>query len=93
MSFSGEELQFLEERGSREDSLEGQAVERARDLMDRVLEHLAPEDRLVFTLLYLEELPMKEAALALNWSVARVKIRSFRARRALRKVLSDELRG
>ena len=93
MPVSMEDLSFLEDRALKAERVESSAAQRARDLLERVLQHLAPEDRLAFTLLYLEERPMKEVALELDWSVARVKIRSFRARRTLRKVLKDELKG
>lgn len=88
-----DDLSLLEHYSSGTERIETVAVGRARELLDRVLAHLTPEDRLAFTLLYLEELSMKEVAQELGWSVARVKIRSFRARRALKKVLENELRG
>ena len=88
---SDEELQALEREVSRLDRFEVQAVERARELLDWALDHLGPADRLAFSLLYLEEMSMKEVAGALGWSIPQVKMRSFRARRLLRKRLQEKL--
>jgi RNA polymerase sigma-70 factor (ECF subfamily) len=43
---------------------------------------------MVVELVYLEGLSGKEAAELLGWSVANVKIRSFRSRKKLQKVLT-----
>jgi RNA polymerase sigma-70 factor (ECF subfamily) len=52
-----------------------------------LLSHLEPEDRAVLTLLYLEQMPMSEIAEHLGWSRAKAKVRAFRARHQLRKLL------
>ena len=65
----------------------------AADLLEWALAHLSPEDRMVTELVHLEGLSGKEAAKMLGWTVANVKIRSFRARNRLRKLLSDNFRG
>jgi RNA polymerase sigma-70 factor (ECF subfamily) len=44
---------------------------------------------MVLELVYLEGLSGKKAANILGWSFANVKIRSFRSRRKLKKLLSD----
>jgi RNA polymerase sigma-70 factor (ECF subfamily) len=49
---------------------------------------LSPRDRMALELVYLEGLSVKEAADLLQWSVANVKVRSFRSRKKLEKVLS-----
>jgi RNA polymerase sigma-70 factor (ECF subfamily) len=59
----------------------------ARELLDQALNHLSAEDRMVIELVFLEELSVKEAASLLGWSAANVKIRSFRARKKLRRFL------
>ncbi len=58
-----------------------------RDLANKLLARLEPEDRLVLTLLNGEELSVKETAEVTGWSVAKVKVRAHRARLSLRKVL------
>lgn len=59
----------------------------ARDLSRKLLSRLSPEDRLVLTLLDVEGLSMPEIAAAIGWSVPKVKVRAYRARIALRKIL------
>lgn len=58
----------------------------ARDLVERLLAALPPRDRLVLTLLDLEERSVAEVATTVGWSETLVKVRAFRARRRLRKV-------
>jgi RNA polymerase sigma-70 factor (ECF subfamily) len=62
-------------------------AEAARLLIDRVLAQLSPASRLVITLLELEDRPVKEIAELTGWSVPLVKVRAFRARAEMRKVL------
>jgi RNA polymerase sigma-70 factor (ECF subfamily) len=52
----------------------------------RLLSQLPSEDRLVISLLDLEERSVKEIAAITGWSVSLVKVRAFRARRKLRKL-------
>ncbi|WCJ60771.1 sigma-70 family RNA polymerase sigma factor [Fontisphaera persica] len=59
----------------------------AKELIDKVLEQLSPAARLIITLLEIEERPVKEIAQLTGWSVSLVKVRAFRARREMRKVL------
>jgi len=63
--------------------------EKARELLDWALDRLSPEDRMVLELVYLEGLSGKEAADLLGWSVANVKVRSLRARRKLRNLVTE----
>ena len=60
---------------------------KARELLNWALDRLSPEDRMVLELVYLEGLSGSEVADLLGWSVANVKVRSFRARRKLRNLL------
>ena len=76
---SDESEHALEEKGSQK---------AARELLDWALGKLSAEDRTVLELVYLEGLSGKEAADALGWSVANVKVRSFRSRRKLKKLLA-----
>ncbi len=63
----------------------------AREVLEWALERLSPEDRMVLELVYLEGCSIKEAATLLGWSVANVKIRAFRSRKKLYKLLTDLL--
>jgi RNA polymerase sigma-70 factor (ECF subfamily) len=60
----------------------------ARQLLERVLEQLSPAARLVITLLEIEERSVKEIAALTGWSLPLVKVRAFRARAEMRKILS-----
>ena len=59
----------------------------ASEVLDWALTRLPAEDRMVLELVYFEGLSVKEAAKLLGWSVANVKVRSFRARKKLEKTL------
>ncbi len=61
----------------------------AQQLISRVLERIAPKDRLVLHLLYCEGRSVEEVATTLDWTKTNVKVRAFRARRALRKYLNQ----
>jgi len=61
--------------------------EKAKELLDWALSKLPAKDRMVLELVYLEELSVKEAADLLGWSVANVKVRSFRSRKKLETLL------
>lgn len=72
--------QAINEKGSQNE---------ARELLDWALERLSAEDRMVMELVYLEGLSGKEAADLLGWSVANVKVRCFRSRKKLEKILEQ----
>ena len=59
----------------------------ARDLLHQLLESLSPADRLVVTLLHLEEKSVAEVQRLTGWSATLVKVRAFRARKKLQKAL------
>jgi RNA polymerase sigma-70 factor (ECF subfamily) len=63
----------------------------AAEILQQVLWQLSPRDRLVLTLLYLEDRSIAEAAQLVGWSRTMVKVQAFRARARLRKLL--ERRG
>jgi RNA polymerase sigma-70 factor (ECF subfamily) len=58
----------------------------ARELVGKLLSQLPPKDRLVITLLDLEEKSVKEISELTGWSPSLVKVRAFRARLKLRKL-------
>ena len=59
----------------------------AADRLRPALESLRPEDRLVITMLHLEERSVAEIALATGWSESNVKVRALRARQKLKDYL------
>lgn len=58
----------------------------ARELLERLLAQLSSADRLVISLLDLEQRSVREIGQLTGWSVTLVKVRAFRARRKLRKL-------
>ncbi|NOT60173.1 MAG: RNA polymerase sigma factor [Acidobacteria bacterium] len=54
---------------------------------ERLLAGLAAEERVIITLLHLQDYSVKEISQMLGWSEAKVKIRAFRARHSLRRAL------
>ena len=62
-----------------------------RDLAHKLLRRLSADDRLVLVLLDVEGLSVSEIALLMDWSSPKVKIRAFRARADLRRLLKKFL--
>lgn len=56
-------------------------------LLFSLLEYLTPEDRTVIVLLHLEEHSIREISDITGWNTAVIKVRAFRARRRLRKLI------
>src|SRR5260370_20044591 len=86
--FSAPEVQWMQlVNGATPEQIVGEAEERREsyNLAHRLLDTLKPEDRMVMVLKESEELSVSEIAETLGWSEAKVKIRAFRARQALRK--------
>lgn len=65
----------------------------ASELVGKLLDCLGPEDRMVITLLDLEEKSVAEISQLTGWSVSLVKVRAFRARAKLRKHLAELEKG
>jgi RNA polymerase sigma-70 factor (ECF subfamily) len=63
-------------------------AEAARQLVERILEQLSPPARLIITLLEIEDRSVKEISQLTGWSVPLVKVRAFRARAEMRKLVA-----
>lgn len=85
---SPEEHDWLERFGTKPDSASAEAAA-AQLLIQRLLEQLPPAARLVITLLEIEQRSVKEIAKLTGWSVPLVKVRAFRARAQMRKLLAN----
>jgi RNA polymerase sigma-70 factor (ECF subfamily) len=91
-SLSEKHQVWLEEATSSNSSqsfYEGDSQKEAREILDWALDRLSPEDRMVLELVYLEGYSIKEAANLLDWSTVKVKVRSFRARKKLHKLIKE----
>jgi RNA polymerase sigma-70 factor (ECF subfamily) len=62
-----------------------------RDLAQKLLARLSPEDRLVLVMLNVEELSVVDIAGLTGWSASKVKVRAHRARAHLRRILGKLL--
>jgi RNA polymerase sigma-70 factor (ECF subfamily) len=60
----------------------------ARQLIERIMQELSAPARLVITLLEIEDRSVKEISKLTGWSVPLVKVRAFRARAEMRKILA-----
>jgi len=61
--------------------------ELAEEVVRKLLDKLSPEDRVILLLLHAEEYSVAEISGLIGWSEAKVKIRAFRARHSMRKLL------
>ena len=73
------------EQGMREKAASAEALK----VLNWGLNHLSAEDRMVLKLIHFEEMTGREAAKLLGWTTANVKVRAFRARRKLEKIIRE----
>ena len=59
------------------------------ELLSKLLDALAPQERMILTLLHLEEKSVAEIAVLTGWNATLVKVRAFRARSKLRGMLAE----
>lgn len=85
------ELPDLEALGPASAGLSGEELHIDRDLAAKLLAKLGAEDRILLQLLYVDELSVAEAAAGLGWSVSKTKVRAWRARNVLRKIVKKLL--
>ena len=64
----------------------------SRELVDKLLESLKPKDRLLMRLMYLEGRHVDEIASLTGWSRTLIKVRAFRARAEMRKIVAKMAR-
>jgi len=69
---------------------ESEIEKETKEILEWALNTLSPENKIVLELIYFQELSGKEAAELLGWSVPKVKMRSLRARKKLRKLLKKK---
>jgi RNA polymerase sigma factor (sigma-70 family) len=61
----------------------------ARELVNKLLDQLKPEDQMVVRLLDLEQKTLAEISALTGWNQTLVKVRAFRARRKLQKLFQE----
>ena len=80
----------LDHTGELRETADARGAAEAAEVAHLLLAQLPPRDRLVLTLLYLEERDTREIAEETGWSRAMVKVQAFRARRKLKKLLEEQ---
>lgn len=60
------------------------------DRLARVVNQLPPEDRQVLYMLHVDEISIADIAKIMGWNPSMTKMRAFRARRKLRKILEEK---
>jgi RNA polymerase sigma-70 factor, ECF subfamily len=71
-----------------EDRTDIQQEYQVTEQVQQLLSELPADDRLLLTMHYLEERPLAEVAEAIGWSLSKTKVKSFRAKKKLRKLLN-----
>lgn len=84
-----EEEQVVQRLASTPDDLPESVNAMSRELLGRLLGMLNAEDRLVVTLLNLEQKTVAEVRQVTGWSTPLVKVRAFRARQKMKRLLEQ----
>ncbi len=62
-----------------------------RDLTEKLLSHVAADDRALLHMLYAEEMSIAEIADQFGWSVSKTKVKAWRAKHSLRRMMKRYL--
>jgi len=84
---SEDEEEVIKNLARSEEDLDSSQSLAARELVEKMLSQLSPEDRLVVTQLHLEGRTVEELQKMTGWSRTLVKVRAFRARQKMKKHL------
>lgn len=87
-----EQRQWLEQIPALSSRSEADSIVKKQDavkLSNWLLDQLSPENRTLIESIYFDDMPLKEIATALNWSLVKTKVRALRARRKMRKLLES----
>lgn len=87
------ETEWLDFLLSRQAAAPSEHAHDARSVVNKLLAHLSPADRLVLTLLDLEERSTQEISQITGWTRPMVKMRAMRARRKLRQIAASLMKG
>ncbi len=86
---SEQQLAVVENLNSTEESETCATGSEAKELLETLLQCLAPAERMLIQLLHLEEKSVSEISSLTGWSRPLVKVRAFRARQKLKKKLAS----
>ena len=63
----------------------------SKDLANKLLARLEPDDRIILALMDIDSMSVADISQMTGWSKSRIKVRAHRARKALRRVVSEYL--
>jgi RNA polymerase sigma-70 factor (ECF subfamily) len=86
---SAEQAELVERLLSAAEEVPEEDVETARDIVDQLLSRLDPKDRLIMTLMYLDNRSVAEIRELTGWGTASIKVRAFRARHKLKRLFAQ----
>ena len=86
---SEEQVAVIQNLAATTDELAPDRSFASRQLVEHLMSALKPAERLVIDLLYLQQRSVAEIRSATGWSVALVKVRAFRARQKMKRLLSN----
>jgi RNA polymerase sigma-70 factor (ECF subfamily) len=84
--FNEQEQAVIQQLVSSVDELPLDQSAEAREVLEKLLAELTPDERMVVSLLHLEERSTHQISQLTGWSVSRVKVKAFRARHKMRKL-------
>ena len=83
---SEEEEAVVQHLVSSDDEVRWEHRTAARELVEKLVAMLKPDERLVITLLHLDERSVREVSRLTGWSISRVKVKAFRTRAKMRRL-------
>jgi RNA polymerase sigma-70 factor (ECF subfamily) len=86
---SEEQVAVIQNLASTTDELRPDQSFASRELVEHLMGALKPQERLVIDLLYLQQRSVAEIRGVTGWSLALVKVRAFRARQKMKRLLSN----
>jgi RNA polymerase sigma-70 factor (ECF subfamily) len=86
---SEEQAAVIQNLASTADELRPDQSFASRELVEHLMDALKPAERLVIDLLYLQQRSVAEIRRTTGWSAALVKVRAFRARQKMKRLLSN----
>jgi RNA polymerase sigma factor (sigma-70 family) len=90
---SEEQEAVVRHMAATDDDLPVDHVNAACELLEKLLAPLKPDERLVISLLHLDERSVVEVSRLTGWTVSLVKVKAFRTRRKMRKLWQTLLKG
>lgn len=92
MASSDEQRQWLEQIPASGSNNEADYIVNKQDaakLSKWLLDQLSPENRTLIESIYFDDMPLKEVAATLEWSLVKTKVRALRARHKMRELLES----